>query len=203
MPEANPLSGLALVGLLAGTSLASGLRVYATVAVLGILGRVGALELPGGLAALAHPWVIGVAASLYLVEFLADKIPYVDSIWDAVQTFVRVPASTVLAWAATAHLPEHTRIVAALLCGGVTLSAHGLKAGARAAINTSPEPLSNWAASLAEDGTVAVILWLAVTHPVATLVAAAATVLLALLALSWLLRAARRFAARVRSATAA
>jgi hypothetical protein len=203
VPEANPLSGLALVGLLAGTSLASGLRVYATVAVLGILGRVGALELPGGLAALAHPWVIGVAAFLYLVEFLADKIPYVDSIWDVVQTFVRVPASTVLAWAATAHLPEHTRIVAALLCGGVTLSAHGLKSGARAAINTSPEPFSNWAASLAEDGTVAVILWLAVTHPVAALAAAAATVVFALLLLSWLLRAARRLASRVRSATAA
>jgi len=193
MPEAAPLSGLALVGLLAGTSLASGLRVYATVAVLGFLGRIGALELPGGLAALAHPWVIGVAAFLYLIEFLADKVPYVDSIWDAVQTFVRVPASTFLAWAATAHLPDHTRIIAALLCGGVTLSAHGLKAGARAAINTSPEPLSNWAASLAEDGTVAVILWLAVTHPVAALAAAAGTLLLAILLFSWLVRALRRF----------
>jgi hypothetical protein len=193
MPEAAPLSGIPLVGLLAGTSLASGLRVYATVAVLGFLGRIGALELPGGLAALAHPWVIGVAAFLYLFEFLADKVPYVDSIWDAVQTFVRVPASTVLAWAATAHLPDHTRIIAALLCGGVTLSAHGLKAGARAAINTSPEPLSNWAASLAEDGTVAVILWLAVTHPVAAVAAAAGTLLLAILLFSWLVRALRRF----------
>ena len=194
MPEPSSLSGLALVGLLAGSSLASGLRLYATIAVLGFLGRLGTLELPGGLAVLSNPWVIGVAASLYAVEFFADKIPYVDSIWDAVQTFVRVPASTVLAWAATAHMPEHWRIVAALLCGGVTLSAHGLKAGARAAINTSPEPVSNWAASFAEDGTVAVLIWLAVEHPIAAVVAAAATVLLAVLLLSWLLRAFKRFA---------
>jgi len=191
---AGSLSGVALIGLLAGTSLASGLRLYATVAVLGLLGRWGALQLPGGLAVLAHPWVIAVAASLYVIEFLADKIPYVDSIWDAVQTFVRVPASALLAWAATTNLGDPWRVIAALLCGGVTLSAHGLKSGARAAINTSPEPVSNWAASFAEEGTVAVLIWLAVAHPVAALVAAAATVILAAVLLSWLLRALRRFA---------
>jgi Domain of unknown function (DUF4126) len=201
LSDASPISGLALMGLLAGSSLASGLRLYATIAVLGFLGRLGTIDLPGGLAALAHPWVIWVAASLYVVEFFADKIPFVDSIWDAVQTFVRVPASTVLAWAATSHLPEHWRVVAALLCGGVTLSAHGLKAGARAAINTSPEPVSNWAASFAEEGTVAVLIWLAVAHPLAALLAAAATVLLAVLLLSWLLKAIRRFAT-ARSASA-
>ncbi|HYB53159.1 MAG TPA: DUF4126 domain-containing protein [Thermoanaerobaculia bacterium] len=188
----SPLSGIALVGLLAGTSLASGLRLYATVAVLGFLGRVGALSLPGELSALSNPWVIGVAASLYLVEFFADKVPYLDSVWDAVQTFVRVPASALLAWAALTHLSEPWRAVAALVCGGVTLSAHGLKSSARVAINTSPEPVTNWAASLAEDGTVAVLLWLAVAHPVAALAAAVAAVLLAVALLAWLRRALRR-----------
>ncbi|MGH9367885.1 MAG: DUF4126 domain-containing protein [Thermoanaerobaculia bacterium] len=193
MPETvSSLSPIALMGLLAGTSLASGLRLYATVAVLGFLGRSGGLELPGELAILTHPWVIVTAACLYLVEFLADKIPYLDTIWDAVQTFVRVPASALLAWAATSGAPEHWRVIALLLCGGITLSAHGLKSAARLAINTSPEPVTNWAASLAEDGTVAVLLWLAVAHPVAALAVAGAVVLVAALLFSWLLRALKR-----------
>jgi hypothetical protein len=180
------------MGLLAGSSLASGLRLYATVAVLGLLGRTGSLALPGELTILAHPWVISVAAALYLIEFLADKIPYVDSIWDAVQTFVRVPASALLAWAALSNAPEHWRVIAALLCGGVTLSAHGLKSSARLAINTSPEPVTNWAVSLTEDGTVAIVLWLAVAHPVAALAAAGLVVILAALFVSWVRRAFRR-----------
>lgn len=191
-PEGSALSRVALMGLLAGSSLASGLRLYATVAVLGLLGRTGSLALPGELTILAHPWVISVAAALYLIEFLADKIPYVDSIWDAVQTFVRVPASALLAWAALSNAPEHWRVIAALLCGGVTLSAHGLKSSARLAINTSPEPVTNWAVSLTEDGTVAIVLWLAVAHPVAALAAAGLVVILAALFVSWVRRAFRR-----------
>jgi hypothetical protein len=190
--EGSSLSRIALLGLLAGSSLASGLRLYATVAVLGFLGRTGALALPGDLTILSHPWVISAAAALYLVEFLADKIPYLDSIWDAVQTFVRVPASALLAWAALANAPEHWRVIAALLCGGVTLSAHGLKSSARLAINTSPEPVTNWAASLTEDGTVAVLLWLAVAHPAAALAAAALVVVVAALFVSWIRKAFRR-----------
>ena len=192
MPEASSLSTIALLGLLAGSSLASGLRLYATIAVLGFLGRAGTLTLPGELSVLANTWVIVTAGLLYLVEFFADKIPYLDSIWDAVHTFVRVPASALLAWAATAHAPDALRLVAALLCGGVTLSAHGLKSSARVAINTSPEPASNWAASFAEDGTVAVLLWLAVAHPLAALGLAAAVVLLAVLVFSWIRRLIRR-----------
>ncbi|HEY7111464.1 MAG TPA: DUF4126 domain-containing protein [Thermoanaerobaculia bacterium] len=202
MPETSSLSTIALLGLLAGSSLASGLRLYATIAVLGFLGRMGALALPGELSVLANTWVIVTAGLLYLVEFFADKIPYLDSIWDAVHTFVRVPASALLAWAATAHAPDSLRVIAALLCGGVTLSAHGLKSTARVAINTSPEPASNWAASLAEDGTVAVLLWLAVAHPLAALAAAAAVVLLAVLAFSWIRRLLRRLAGAERPAAA-
>jgi hypothetical protein len=201
--EVSSLSGIALIGLLAGSSLASGLRLYATIAVLGFLGRMGTLALPGGLTILTNQWVILVAASLYVVEFVADKIPYVDSIWDAVQTFVRVPASALLAWAALAHAPEPWRVIAALLCGGVTLSAHGLKASARAAINTSPEPITNWAASFTEDGTVAVILWLAVAHPVAALGAAVVVVFLAVLLLSWIRRVLRRLVGQERHGSTA
>ena len=202
MSETSSLSTVALLGLLAGSSLASGLRLYATIAVLGFLGRSGTLTLPGELSMLANTWVIVTAALLYLAEFFADKIPYLDSIWDAVHTFVRVPASALLAWAATAHAPESLRIVAALLCGGVTLSAHGLKSSARVAINTSPEPASNWAASLAEDGTVAVLLWLAVAHPLAAVAVAAAVVLLAVLVFSWIRRLLRRLAGADRPAAA-
>ncbi len=201
-PEPSPLSAVALIGLLAGSSLASGLRLYATVAVLGVLGQTGALALPGHLTVLANPWVIAVAACLYLVEFLADKIPYVDSMWDAVQTFVRVPASVLLAWAALADIPDHWRVVAALLCGGLTLSVHGLKSSARVAVNTSPEPFTNWAASLTEDGTTAVLLWLAVAHPVAALAAAVVVILAAVLFLAWMGRALRSFLSRAARAPA-
>ena len=191
---------LPLLGLLLGASLASGLRLYATVAVIGFLGRSGTLALPPGLQILAHPWVILVATSLYLVEFLADKIPLVDSVWDLVHTFIRVPAAGLLAWAALADVPEHWRIIAALCCGGVALSAHGLKSSARAAINTSPEPVTNWLASLAEDGATALLLFLAVRHPLAAAITAALVVIAAILLVTWMARVVRRFFRRGRTA---
>jgi hypothetical protein len=188
-----PADLLPLLGLLLGASVASGLRLYATVAVIGFLGRSGALALPPGLHVLTHQWVIVVASSLYLVEFLADKIPLVDSVWDLVHTFVRVPAAGLLAWAALADVPEHWRVIAALCCGGVALSTHGLKASARAAINTSPEPVTNWLASLAEDGATAFLLYLAVRHPLAAAAAAALVVVAAILLVTWMARVVRRF----------
>jgi hypothetical protein len=190
---------LPVLGLLLGASVASGLRLYATVAVIGFLGRTGVLTLPPGLHALTHEWVIVVAAALYLVEFLADKIPLVDSVWDAVHTFIRVPAAGLLAWAALANVPEHWRIIAALCCGGVALSAHGLKSSARAAINTSPEPVTNWVASLAEDGATAFLLYLAVRHPIAAAFVAALVVVAAALLVTWMTRVVRRFFRRDRA----
>jgi hypothetical protein len=182
-----------LIGLLLGAAAASGLRLYATVAVLGFLGRSGAIELPAGLQILTHQWVIVVAAALYLVEFLADKIPFVDSVWDFVHTFIRAPAAALLAWAGLASVPAEWRIVAALVCGGVALSAHGLKSSARAAINTSPEPVTNWLASIAEDGLTAFLLFLAVKYPLAAAAVAAAVVILAVLLLTWMWKTLRRF----------
>ncbi len=193
---------LALVGLLLGASVASGLRLYATVAVLGFLGRSGILALPAGLSVLANQWIIVVAAALYLVEFLADKIPIVDSIWDLVHTFIRVPAAALLAWGALSGVRPEWRVVAALLCGGVALSAHGLKSSARVALNTSPEPLTNWVASFAEDGLTAFLLLLAVKYPLAAALAAGAVVLLALLLVGWIGRTLRRFLAGRRAAPA-
>ena len=193
---------LPLIGLLLGAAAASGLRLYATIAVLGFLGRAGALALPPGLQVLTSQWVILVAASLYLVEFLADKIPLVDSVWDLVHTFIRIPAAALLAWAALSDVDETWRIVAALICGGVALSAHGLKSSTRAVINTSPEPVTNWAASLAEDGLTALLLFLAVKYPLAAAIAAALIVILAAALAAWMWRAFRRFRARRRVAPA-
>jgi len=193
---------LPLVGLLLGAAAASGLRLYATVAVLGFLGRAGVVALPGGLVVLTRDWVIAVAGSLYVVEFLADKIPLVDSIWDAAHTFLRAPAAALLAWAALVDVPPEWRAVAALLCGGVAFSAHGLKAGTRAVLNTSPEPVTNWIASLTEDGLTALLLYLAVRHPLAAAALAAAVVVLAAAfgALIW--RVLRRLLAARRPAAA-
>jgi len=188
-----------LLGLLLGASVASGLRLYATVAVLGFLSRSGVLALPAGLQVLAHPWVILVATSLYLVEFLADKIPLVDSVWDMVHTFIRVPAAGLLAWAALGGVPEHWRLIAALCCGGVALSAHGLKSSARAVINTSPEPVTNWLASLAEDGATAFLLFLAVKYPLAAAIVAGLVVIAAALLVTWMTRVVRRFFRRRRA----
>ena len=185
-----------------GAAAAAGLRLYATVAVLGLLGRSGVVALPGGLAALQQDWVILTAAFLYLVEFLADKVPLVDSAWDFVHTFLRVPAAALLAWAALVDVPEEWRVLAALIGGGVAFSAHGLKAGTRAVLNTSPEPFTNWIASLTEDGVALFFLYLAVRHPVAAAATAAAVVFLALVLGAWVWRAVRRVFAPGRTASA-
>lgn len=183
---------LAKLGLTAGVATASGLRLYGTVAALGLLHRMGALRLPGGLDTLAELPIIIVAGFLYVVEFVADKIPAFDSVWDSVHTFIRVPAAAVLAYAAFGPVNETWRIGAALLCGAIALSSHAIKASSRLAINASPEPLSNWAASFSEDALVFGLIWLAVAHPIAALVVALLTVLVAVLLASWIVRMMRR-----------
>ncbi len=134
-----------------GTAWTSGINLYATVSVLGLLQKFGAAKLPGGLDVLDNWWIIGVAGGLYLVEFFADKIPYVDSVWDVAHTFVRVPAGAIVAYAATSDLDPSIYIPAALLGGGFAFSSHGTKAALRVGANLSPEPVSNWALSLFED----------------------------------------------------
>ncbi|HEY0430144.1 MAG TPA: DUF4126 domain-containing protein [Pyrinomonadaceae bacterium] len=134
-----------------GSAWTSGINLYATVTVLGLLQKFGATKLPGGLDALDSWWIIGAAAALYLVEFFADKIPYFDSAWDAVHTFIRVPAGAIVAYAATNQSDPTVTIIATLLGGGFALSSHGTKAAIRAGANLSPEPVSNWILSIVED----------------------------------------------------
>jgi len=134
-----------------GTAWTSGINLYATVTVLGLLQKFGAAKLPGGLDVLDNWWIIGVAGGLYLVEFFADKIPYVDSVWDVVHTFIRVPAGAVVAYAATNDLDASVSVPAALVGGGFAFASHGTKAAARVGANLSPEPVSNWLLSLIED----------------------------------------------------
>lgn len=140
------------ISLALGTAWTSGINLYATVAVLGLLQRFGATgKLPGGLDILDNWWIIGVASFLYLVEFFADKIPYVDSVWDVVHTFIRVPAGAIVAYAATTQTDPTVNTIATLLGGGLAFSSHGTKSALRAAANFSPEPVSNWALSIVED----------------------------------------------------
>jgi hypothetical protein len=134
-----------------GTAWTSGINLYATVTVLGLLQKFGATKLPGGLDVLDNWWIIGVAGFLYAVEFFADKIPYLDSIWDVVHTFIRVPAGAVVAYTATNQVDPSVNVVATLIGGGLAFSSHGTKAALRAGANLSPEPVSNWVLSLVED----------------------------------------------------
>lgn len=146
-----------------GAAWTSGINLYATVLTLGLLQRSGLAQLPGELDVLGNWWVIGVAGALYLIEFIADKVPAFDSVWDVVHTFIRVPAGAVVAYAATMGIDGRVAAVAMLLGGGIALSSHGTKTAVRIGANLSPEPLSNWVLSVVEDliafiGAVAAVL---------------------------------------------
>jgi len=154
-----------LVALVVATSFAAGLNTYATVATLGLLARAGVLALPPSLNVLAAWPVIGAALGLYLVEFVADKIPAVDLAWNALQTFVRVPVAALIAYAAAAPLSPLEQLTVAAAGSVVALAAHGGKTAARIAVTPSPEPLSNIVLSLGEDAAAVFITWLATRHP--------------------------------------
>ena len=164
------MSPLETLGFALGTSFASGLNLYATVAAAGLFQRLGIVTLPEPLQVLANPVVLGVALTLFVVEFIADKIPYVDSAWDALHTFIRPPAAAVLSYSAFAagSVPEEWKLAAALLAGSVALTSHGAKASTRAAANASPEPISNWTLSILEDGVAVFLAWMAAEHPLLT-----------------------------------
>lgn len=149
-----------------GASWVSGINLYATVATLGLLGRFADLKLPGELEVLTSWWVIGVALFLFVIEFVADKIQFVDSAWDVIHTFIRIPAGAVLAATAFGDFDRSIQVIAALLGGGLALSSHGTKAATRALVNTSPEPFSNVVVSLAEDALAVITIVLSVFFPV-------------------------------------
>jgi len=148
----------------------AGMRAYVVIFAVGLAGALGWVELPAHLSVLQHPLVLGASGFMTLVEFFADKLPWLDSLWDSVHTFIRIPAGAALVAAMFGDSGTAVTVAAALLGGTVAAGTHFAKSGTRAAINTSPEPFSNWTASFSEDALVPLGLWLAVAHPVAFLI---------------------------------
>jgi hypothetical protein len=195
MNEWETLHTVALASLLAW---ASGLRLYLVIFILGLAARFQYVTLPPGLHVLSHDFVIGAAGILLAMEFLADKFPGLDSAWDAIHTFIRIPAGALLAAGATGDTLSALTVAAGLLGGTITAGTHFTKAGSRAALNTSPEPFTNWAASFTEDAMVLGGIWLALFHPIVFIV-----LLLVFLAFAaWLLPKLWRFAKRLIAALA-
>ena len=180
------------LGFAMGTAWLSGIRLYATIVTLGLLQRFHLAELPGDLDVLQQWWIIILAGALGLIELAADKIPIVDSTWDAIHTFIRIPAGAVLAASAFAHFDPAVRWIALLAGGGIAFSSHGLKAATRLAANTSPEPFSNIALSLFEDAFAAGQSVLMVLHPVVMLAIVAAFLVVAIWLARRIVRAMRR-----------
>jgi hypothetical protein len=153
------------MALLIAVSFAAGLNVYATLATLGLLAHTGWVPLPPSLHLLASWWVIGASFALFAVEFVADKIPAFDLVWNALHTFIRVAVAALLAYQATSGLSPMEQALATAVGGAIALAAHGGKTAARAAVTPSPEPFSNFGLSTAEDVTAVGLTWLATTHP--------------------------------------
>ena len=195
------MESLQQMALAAGLAWASGIRLYAAVFIAGVIARLDWVTLPAGLAVLENDWVIGASGVLMLGEFVADKVPAFDSVWDALQTFVRIPAGILLSWGVFAGASPELQFAAALAGGAITSGTHLAKAGTRALINTSPEPFSNWGASIAEDLTLVGGLYLVWQHPLIFL----ALLVVFLAAVAWLLpklwRALRALARRLAAMT--
>lgn len=188
---------LALLGRTLAFSLAAGINLYATVALVGLAARFGWVALPSDYQAFGNPWVIGIASALYLVEFVADKVPWVDTLWDAVHTFIRPIGGAALAVASLGPASPTMTVLAALLGGAVAAGSHATKTGTRVIANTSPEPFSNWFLSLAEDGAVVALGLLALKFPLIALGVSLVVILVIISLATVLFRAVRRrFGAR-------
>jgi hypothetical protein len=185
------ISPAELTALLVAISFAAGLNVYAAVGTLGLLARLHVLTLPATLGLVSSWYVIGICGVLFVVEFFADKIPAFDLVWNALQTFVRIPVAAFLSYHATSNLPLWEQIVAATVGGAIALAAHGGKVAARAAVTPSPEPFSNSALSLAEDAFVVFLVWFASSHPYWSAAIVVVCLLVIMVLIRWVLRAMR------------
>src|ERR1700677_4464604 len=181
-----------LAALVIAASFAAGLNVYATVLTLGLLARAHWVALPPGLEPLSSWWFIGASGALFSAEFIADKIPGLDLVWNALHTFIRVPVAALLAYRATAHLSASMQLLATVAGAAVALAAHGSKTAARALITSSPEPVSNIAFSTSEDVVAVGITWLATRHPWTAATIALILTLAAVVMLRWILQVLRR-----------
>ncbi len=186
-----------IIALSMGAAWASGLNLYATVFTLGLLNATGAAVLPPELQVLSSPAVMFVAGALYFVEFFADKIPGIDSAWDALHSFVRIPCGAILAAASFAQVGPEAMLIAGLLGGSLALTSHATKAGMRILINASPEPFSNWTASVTEDVVAVGGIWTALYYPVAFLIALAVALVMMIWALPKLWRGIGRLFRRI------
>src|SRR6202022_197524 len=162
----DKLDTMQLIALAAALGWASGIRLYAVLFVVGAVGFAGWFEIPEHLRGLSHPLVLGASGFMVAAEFFADKIPGFDSVWDLVHTFVRIPAGAALAAGVFGESPPAWTLTAAIVGGTLAAGSHFTKAGTRMVINTSPEPVSNWAASFGEDLLVGMLLYLALAHPI-------------------------------------
>lgn len=187
------MENLQSLALASGLAWASGIRLYAAIFIVGLLGRLGYVHLPDHLELLEHNWVLGASGFMLLVEFAADKIPAIDSAWDAVHTFIRIPVGAMLAWGAMGDSAPDVQMAAAILGGAIAGGTHLAKMGTRAAINASPEPFSNWTASFSEDGILIAGLWLVFRHPLVFLILLAAFLAFAI----WLIPKLFRFLAGI------
>jgi hypothetical protein len=175
-----------------GTAWTSGINLYATVAALGIARQMELIQLPQNLEVLGHPAVIAIACIMYFIEFFADKVPYFDSGWDAIHTFIRVPAGAILAARALGDMNPALELAAMLAGGSIALAAHATKATTRLAINASPEPFSNWAASVTEDVAVLGGIWMIFNHPLIMVILVVAFVALGIWIAPKIFRLAKR-----------
>jgi hypothetical protein len=180
-----------LVALLIATSFAAGLNVYATVATLGLLAHAGVLPLPPTLQLLSSWYVISASGVLFAIEFFADKIPAFDLIWNALHTFIRVPVAAVLAYRATATLSPWEQVAATVAGGAIALAAHGGKTAVRAAVTPSPEPFSNTALSLGEDGLAIFLTWFATQHPYGAIAIVGLFLIVIIVLTRWVIRSLR------------
>jgi len=188
----------AVLSLTMGAAWASGLNLYAAIFMLGMMGITGNMDLPPGLEVLQNPLVLFAAGAMYIVEFFADKIPGVDTTWDVLHTFVRIPAGAMLAAGAVGNVDPAVAVAAGILGGGLTAATHATKAGTRAIVNTSPEPFSNWALSISEDVAVFTGLWAALNHPTLFVVLMVVFIVLLIWLLPKLWRGIKLVAAKIR-----
>jgi hypothetical protein len=183
---------LSTLGFAMGSAWLSGINLYATVLTLGLLQRFHLASLPGDLGYLAHTWILILSGALFAVQFFADKIPAVDSVWDVIHTFIRIPAGAILAAAAFAHLDPGVRLVALLVGGGIALSSHSAKTATKLAANASPEPVSNMALGLASDVVSVGGSVLMASHPIAMIVVVVLAIVFSVLVIRWIFRMMRR-----------
>ncbi|HVJ07394.1 MAG TPA: DUF4126 domain-containing protein [Acidisarcina sp.] len=181
-----------IAALVIAASFAAGLNVYATVLTLGLLAHAHWVQLPQGLEVLSRWWVIGISGALFAAEFIADKIPGFDMVWNTMHTFIRVPVAALIAYGATSHLSPGMQVLATTAGATIALAAHGSKTAVRAVLTPSPEPVSNIALSTTEDGVAIGLTWLVTQHPWTAATIAAALTLIAILMTRWMVKTLRR-----------